>query len=303
MVDSDTLDIEETLKFLGSLGDCELCVGATPKFKVHVHSDHPDQVLNYFLERGQISEVFIHNMQLQSEERVEKLDGSNDTEQHPHKEIGIVAVAAGEGNAEILKSLGVDIVVSGGQTMNPSTKDLADAANRANADKVIFLPNNKNIILAAKSACEVLECEAAVLETRNIPSAFSALMVFDADTSFSDNVDAMKGAIADVKCGEITRAIKDSKDADNNPIKEGDFIGINDGEILSVKQNVQDCVMGLLERLGASDCDIMTLLCGDEFSEAESSELEEKIEAKYPDLDIDTHQGGQPLYPVIFGLE
>ncbi|MFR5092445.1 MAG: hypothetical protein ACLTDR_11005 [Adlercreutzia equolifaciens] len=133
-VDSDTLDKDAALEFLSTMGDCELCVGEVPKFKVHVHSDHPDQVLKYFLDHGQISEVFIHNMQIQSAERDEKLAAEEQAERKP---LGFVAVAAGSGQAEILKSLGVDVIVSGGQTMNPSTKDLLDAAGSVNADAVI----------------------------------------------------------------------------------------------------------------------------------------------------------------------
>ncbi|MCD8316648.1 MAG: DAK2 domain-containing protein, partial [Eggerthellaceae bacterium] len=132
------------------MGDCELCVGDVPKFKVHVHSNHPEQVLAYFLQRGQVSEVFIHNMELQSQDRNRKLE--EEEEKAQAKPLGFVAVAAGEGNKEILKSLGVDVVVSGGQTMNPSTKDLLDAANKINADAVILLPDNSNIIMAAQSA-------------------------------------------------------------------------------------------------------------------------------------------------------
>lgn len=173
LVDSDTLDKDAALEFLSTMGDCELCVGEVPKFKVHVHSDHPDQVLKYFLDHGQISEVFIHNMQIQSAERTEKLAAEEQAERKP---LGFVAVAAGSGQAEILKSLGVDVIVSGGQTMNPSTKDLLDAAGSVNADAVIILPNNSNIIMAANSAAELSETPCAVVPTKSVPQAFSALV-------------------------------------------------------------------------------------------------------------------------------
>ena len=142
-----------------------------------------------------------------------------------------MAVACGDGNTEILKSLGVDVVVSGGQTMNPSTKDLADAAIETNAKNVIFLPNNKNIIMAAKSACDVLDINADVVETKNVLSAFVAMMVYDMSESFENNVEAMKDSYEDISVGEVTFAIKDSKDAHDNPIKQGDCIGIVDGKI------------------------------------------------------------------------
>ena len=221
---------------MASVGDCELCVGATPKFKVHVHSDHPDKVLAYFLEKGQVSEVFIHNMELQSEERVEKLSEENP---QPEKEIAVVAVAAGNGNAEILKSLGVDVVVSGGQTMNPSTKDLIDAGKKTNAKNVIFLPNNKNIIMAAKSACDLLDVNAAVVETKNVLSAFSAMMVYDQSANLVDNAQNMSDAFSEIVEAEVTFAIKDSKDAHDNPIKQGDCMGIVNGNIEFTGKNVE----------------------------------------------------------------
>ena len=300
LVDSDVLDKNEALDFLSTMGDCELCVGERPKFKVHVHSNTPDKVLAYFLERGQISEVFIHNMKLQSEERTEKLEAEAAAE---HKPLGFVAVAAGAGNAKILESLGVDVVVSGGQTMNPSTKDLLDAAAKVNADAVIFLPNNKNIIMAAQSACELAEKPCGVVPTKSVPQAFAAMFGVDADATLEENVEAMTEAFEDVKCGEVTTAIKDSKDANGNPIADGDVIGISDGAIYAVGANVSDVVMGLLEHMEAEDCDTCTLLAGEDLSDEDFQALQARIEQAYEDLEIDAHRGGQPLYPVVFSVE
>ena len=300
LVDSDVLDPAEALEFLATMGDCELCVGSMPKFKVHVHSNHPDQVLAYFLERGQISEVFIHNMQLQSEERTEKLAAEQAAERKP---IGFVAVAAGSGNAEILKSLGVDVVVSGGQTMNPSTKDLLDAMTEVNADAVIVMPNNSNIIMAAQSACELADFPCGVVPTKSMPQAFAAMFAVDQEASLEDNVEEMTEAYADVKTGEVTTAIKDSKDAHDNPIKEGDVIGISDGAIEAVASTVEDAVMRLLEVMEAEDADTLTILAGEDFSDEDLEALEEKIEQAYEDIEIDSHRGGQPLYPIILSVE
>lgn len=300
LVDSDVLDKNEALDFLSTMGDCELCVGERPKFKVHVHSNTPDKVLAYFLERGQISEVFIHNMKLQSEERTEKLEAEAAAE---HKPLGFVAVAAGAGNAKILESLGVDVVVSGGQTMNPSTKDLLDAAAKVNADAVIFLPNNKNIIMAAQSACELAEKPCGVVPTKSVPQAFAAMFGVDADATLEENVEAMTEVFEDVKCGEVTTAIKDSKDANGNPIADGDVIGISDGAIYAVGASVSDVVMGLLEHMEAEDCDTCTLLAGEDLSDEDFQALQARIEQAYEDLEIDAHRGGQPLYPVVFSVE
>ena len=219
LVDSDSLDKDEALDFLATMGDCELCVGEAPKFKVHVHSNTPDKVLKYFLDRGQISEVHIHNMQLQSEARAAGLEAEE--AEAEHKPIGFVAVAPGRGNAKILESLGVDVVVSGGQTMNPSTKDLLDAVNKVNADAVIILPNNKNIIMAAQSCAGLSDVPCAVVPTTSVPQAFSALFGFDEEASLEENVESMTEAYEDVKTGEVTVAIKDAKDAHDNPIKDG----------------------------------------------------------------------------------
>lgn len=301
LVDSDVLDPEEALDFLGTMGDCELCVGSTPKFKVHVHSNNPDQVLKYFLDRGQVSEVHIHNMDLQSQERNERL--AQEAVAVPDKPIGFVAVAPGSGNAKILKSLGVDVVVSGGQTMNPSTKDLLEAVQRVPSESVIILPNNSNIIMAANSACEMSEKDCAVVPTKTVPQAISAMFVASEEASLEENVEAMADAIQDVLTGEVTTAIKDSKDAHGNPIHEGDVIGIADGSIEAVAHSVEDAVMGLLGAFDTEDADTLTLLAGEDFSQEDLEALSERIEEAYPDIEVDAQRGEQPLYPIIFSVE
>lgn len=300
LVDSDTLDPEEALDFLHTMGDCELCVGSVPKFKVHVHSNTPDKVLAYFLERGQISEVFIHNMKLQSEERSAKLEQEQEAEAKP---IGFVAVAVGSGNAAILESLGVDYVVSGGQTMNPSTKELLDAVNSVNAEAVIILPNNSNIIMAAQSCSEVSDKPCAVVPTKSVPEAFSAMFAFDETASLEENVEAMTEARDEVKTGEVTRAIKDSKDVHGNPIHDGDVIGIADGELEVVSDSIEDATMRILEVLEAEDADTLTILAGEDYTDDAFEALIERIEEAYEDLEIDFHRGEQPLYPIVLSVE
>lgn len=300
LVDSDTLDPEEALDFLSTMGDCELCVGSTPKFKVHVHSDTPDKVLRYFLDRGQISEVHIHNMDMQSAARSAKLDQEKRAE---HKPIGIVAVAAGSGNAKILKSLGVDEVVSGGQTMNPSTKDLLDAVEKVNADGVIILPNNSNIIMAAHTACELSEKPCGVVPTKSVSQAFASMFALNTEGDIEGNVEAMTEAASEVKTGEVTTAIKDSKDSAGNPINNGDIIGIADGSIEAVGSNIEDVAMQLLESMGADGYDTCTILAGEDFDDDALSGLSGRIEDIYEDLEVDAQRGEQPLYPVILSLE
>ncbi len=300
LVDSEVLDPQEALDFLSTMGDCELCVGSVPKFKVHVHSNTPDKVLAYFLERGQISEVFIHNMKLQSETRTAKLEAEQKQEK---KKIGFVSVAVGEGNVAILKSLGVDYVVSGGQTMNPSTKELLDAVNSVNAESVIILPNNKNIIMASQSCVELSEKPCAVVPTTSVPEAFSALFVFNEDSTLEENVEEMIDACRDVATGEVTRAIKDAKDAHGNPIHDGDIIGIASGSIEIVANSVEDATLGILRTMDAQDADNLTLLAGADLTDEALESLVEKIEAEFEDLEIDSQRGDQPLYPVVLSVE
>ena len=301
LVHSDTLDVDAAKAFLPTMGDCDLLVGMHPNFKVHVHSNRPDQVLGWFLTHdAQISEVHVHNMQLQSAARNDALAAEHEAERKP---LGFVAVAAGEGNAKILESLGVDEVVSGGQTMNPSTKDLLDAVNRVNADAVIILPNNSNIIMAAQSACSLAKVPCAVVPTKSVPQAFAALFGADAQASLEDNAESMTEAFSEVKTGEVTHAIKDSKDAAGNPIREGDVIGIADGSIEAVGSSVEDVVMDLLSVMEAEDGDTLTILAGEDMDDAAFDALVSHIEETYEDLEVDSHRGEQPLYPIVMSVE
>ena len=301
LVHSDTVDVDAAKDFLPTMGDCDLMVGMHPNFKVHVHSNRPDQVLGWFLTHdAQISEVHIHNMQQQSAARTDALAAEQGEAPKP---LGFVAVAAGEGNAKILKSLGVDVVVSGGQTMNPSTKDLLDAAGQVNADAVIILPNNKNVIMAAQSACELAETPCAVVPTRSVPEAFAALFGFDEGASLEENVESMTEAYAEVRTGEVTCAIKDSKDAHDNPIKEGDVIGIADGSIEAVDDSIDGAVLTLLGKMEAENADTCTILAGEGYSDEDLEALVVKIEEAYDELEVDAQRGEQPLYPIVFSVE
>ncbi|PNV64884.1 Dak phosphatase [Rubneribacter badeniensis] len=301
LVHSDDVDADAAKEFLPTMGDCDLMVGMHPNFKVHVHTNRPDEVLGWFLDHGaQISEVHIHNMQLQSAARTDALAAEEAAERKP---LGFVAVAAGEGNARILESLGVDVVVSGGQTMNPSTKDLLDAVGAVNADAVIILPNNKNIIMAAQSACDLSDTPCAVVPTRSVPEAFAALFGFDEGAGLEENVESMTEAYAEVRTGEVTRAIKDSKDAHDNPIKEGDVIGIADGSIEAVGSSVDDVVLSLLAAMGAEEADTLTILAGEDLSDEAFDGLVERIEGAFGELEVDAHRGDQPLYPVVMSVE
>ncbi len=316
LFNAENLNKEETLDFLESLGDCELLVGSSPDYKIHVHTNEPGLVLTYMTDRGQVSEVHIHNMQLQSNERAQSLakdsrqtstfEGSSfgvtsSTNASP-KEIGYIAVASGLGSARILESQDVDFIVQGGQTMNPSTKDFVDAIDAVNAKSVIIFPNNKNIILAANAAVANASKPAAVVPTTSVPQSFSALFVANPDASLEENVEAMTEVIAGVKTAEITTAIKKAKAADGSRINKGDVIGITDEGIIAVGKDVAEIAMELIPSI-AEDADVLTLLAGEDFDDTQLEALCNRIKEEWPELETDCQRGEQPLYPLILAAE
>ena len=298
-------DEDRVLQFLASMGDCELLVGAYPDYKVHVHSNTPNLVLEHMLQFGQVYEVFIHNMDLEVAERTAKIHADQEAAAEPAKPLGFVAVAAGSGEAEILKSLGVDVVVSGGQTMNPSTADLLDAVAKVNAEAVIILPNNGNIRMAAEAAANACEDKrVVVVPTKTVPQAFSALFAVMPDAGVDDVVEAMCDAYSEVRDGEVTRAVRDSSASDGSPIHSGDVMGIIAGSIDIVGSDVLQVTVDCINRMmDEEEGDSLTILAGEELSDDAFQEILDAIEEAQPDLEIDSHRGEQPLYPVIFSIE
>lgn len=300
---SDEVETDAALDYLAGIGDCELLVGAHPDFKVHVHTDTPGAVLNYMTDRGQVSEVFIHNMVLESEERADGIAAGEAAtgKDAERKQMAFIAVAAGEGMANILRSLGVDYVVSGGQTMNPSTRDLLEAIERVNADSVILLPNNKNIIMAANAAAENADIPCAVVPTQTVPASFIAMFAADLEDTLENNAKAMTEALEEVRCGEVTTAIKDSKTSKGEAIHPDDFIGIADGSLDVVGSTIDEVTIALIDELD-EDMDTLTLLAGEDFAQEDFDELVDRIEDRFPDLEVDPQRGDQPLYPIVFLL-
>ena len=303
-------DVDESLAYLATLGDCELIVGAYPDFKVHVHSNEPNRVLEYMLQFGQVYEVFIHNMDMESHDRTAKIaadqaEAADEKDAGPRKELGFVAVAAGSGEEEILRSLGVDVVVSGGQTMNPSTADILAAIEQANADNVIVLPGNGNIRMAAEAAASACEdARVAVVPTKTVLQGFSAMFAVDAEATLEENVEAMTEAIAGVRGGEVTTAVRDSQAADGSPIHAGDVMGIQDDSIDVVGSDVTQVTLDLIARMqDEEEGDSLTILAGQDMDDAAFEALVSAIEEAQPDLEVDPHRGEQPLYPVIFSIE
>ncbi len=303
-------DVDESLAHLATLGDCELIVGAYPDFKVHVHSNEPNRVLEYMLQFGQVYEVFIHNMDMESHDRTAKIaadqaEAAGEKSEMPHKALGFVAVAAGSGEEEILRSLGVDVVVSGGQTMNPSTADILSAIEQVNADGVIVLPGNGNIRMAAEAAASACEgAKVAVVPTKTVLQGFSAMFVVDPEGTLEDNVEAMTEAIQGVRGGEVTTAVRDSQAADGSPIHAGDVMGIQDDSIDVVGSSVEQVTLDLIAKMqDEEEGDSLTILAGQDMDDEAFERLVAAIEEAQPDLEVDPHRGEQPLYPVIFSIE
>ena len=300
LVDSDVLDKAEALDFLATMGDCELCVGEVPKFKVHVHSDHPDQVLKYFLDHGQISEVFIHNMQIQSAERTEKLAAEEQAERKP---LGFVAVAAGEGLKAVFGDLGVDAVVSGGQTMNPSTEDILAAIQSVPAKTVLVLPNNKNIIMASEQAQKLADRKVIVLPTRTVPQGMTAMLNFDPDLKPEENAVAMMQAADHVNTGLITYAARDSE-FDGKPIKKGEIMALENGKIVATGTDLVKTTYRLARAMKKKDTQFITVISGCDVSDEDAEKTTDLVRAKCGgNIEVSHISGGQPVYYYMISVE
>ena len=298
-----TFDEDATRDFLATQGDCELLVGAYPDYKIHVHTDRPDHVLDHMLAIGQIFNVFIHNMDMEAHERTEKI-AQDKAAEAPVKPLGVIAVAAGSGQAEILRSLGVDVVVEGGQTMNPSTESILAGVDKIPAETVFVLPNNGNIIMAAQSAAAAADFPMAVVTTRSVPQGFSAMFAFNPTASLEDNAAAMAEVLPGVHDGEITHAVRDSQTVNGDAIHSGDVIGLVDDKVTYVGSDVCDMCVEMVKAMQADiEGDTLTVLAGLDMPQDEFEALVERREDAVPALDVDAHRGEQPLYPIVLSIE
>ena len=296
LVQSDDLDPAEALAFLSTMGDCELCVGSAPRFKVHVHSDHPDQVLAYFLERGQIFEVFIHNMEMQAAERTATIAASI-----PRAPLAVVAVAAGAGIAETFESMGAH-TISGGQGSNPSTADILGGIKEANAEAVIVLPNNKNVVMAANQAAQAADVPCRVIPTISACAGLSAMVAFSGGGALDDVADEMEEIVSETHTGEVCRAARDSKTESGEHVTAGDVIGIASGKVVLVGDDIFEIAMKLIREMGGDDADMITLIAADNLAEGDLEEFAETAEEVF-DADVEMMYGGQDLYDIMIGVE
>ncbi|MDD9270192.1 DAK2 domain-containing protein [Paenibacillus sp. MAHUQ-63] len=296
---------------LGKLGDSLLVVADDELVKVHIHAEYPGEVMNQAMNYGALSRIKIENMRDQHSHILEDMtvEGFEAAAPDaaaaapvPSKPYGFVAVALGDGITDILSSVGVDVVLSGGQTMNPSTEDIVNAVNRIEAETIYVLPNNSNIILAAQQAADLVDKTLIVIPSKSIPQGLAAILAFQEKADAKTNTEAMNESLRRVKSGQVTYAVRDTS-MDGIDIKQGHFIGIQDGRIVSSQPSLMDACKKLLEEMIDESSEIVTILTGEDAKEEETEELEAFIQAIYPQIEVELHPGGQPLYAYLFSVE
>jgi DAK2 domain fusion protein YloV len=299
----------ELRNYLQTIGDCVVAVADDDIIKIHVHTNNPGKALQKGLSLGELVNIKIDNMRQQHnsimfpEEKDNSKQQENNLELQEEKENGFIAVSIGEGLTDILKKLGADYIVEGGQTMNPSTEDLINAIEQVNAKNIFILPNNKNIILAANQCVELVQDKNVfVIPTVSIPQGITAMINFNQGQSLDANVSNMIESIEDVSTGQITFAVRDTS-IDDKSINEGDILGIGNGKILVVEKELEKTAKELAEQLINEESELITLYYGKEIIKEDADKLAEFIEDKYDNCDVEVHYGGQPLYYYIMSVE
>ncbi len=294
--------------YLESIGDSIVVVADDDVVKVHVHTNDPGMAIQKALKYGALSNMKIDNMRLEHQEKLFKMaekekEEAQAAEEMPKKEVGFIAVSAGDGIQEIFKGLGVDYIIEGGQTMNPSTADMLDAVEKVNADTVYILPNNKNIVLAAEQAAHMAEDKKiVVIPTKTVPQGITAVINYVPELSVEENTDTMIEEIKTVRTGQVTYAVRDTI-IDDKEIKQGDYMGIGDSGILSNGVDMLDVTIRMIEDMMDEDKELISIYYGSEVSEETAEELREKIETRYPKCDVELQYGGQPIYYYIVSAE
>ena len=299
-------DEHEFKAFLESIGDSIVCVADEDIVKIHVHTNDPGLAIQRALTYGQLSRMKIDNMREEHQEKLirdaEKL-AAEQAKKEPRKDVGFIAVSIGEGMNEIFRELGVDYIIEGGQTMNPSTEDMLTAIDQVNADHIFILPNNKNIILAANQAQALTEDkDIIVVPTKTVPQGITAIINYVPEEDAKTNEEMMKEEIQNVKTGQVTYAVRDTH-IDDKEIHEGDIMGIGDEGILSVGQSVEATTKEMLSLMADEDSELISIYYGQDIQEEDAEKLAAEIEELYPDADVDFHCGGQPIYYYVLSVE
>lgn len=305
LVKGSGIELDRIKDDLAGYGDCLLVVGTGEVAKIHIHTNNPGIILEYCVKIGSLHEVQIHNMREQSEARThaekEQVRAGQDLPE-PVKEMGIVAVTVGEGLAEVFRSLGVDEVIEGGQTMNPSAEDILSAVNQVRAKRVFILPNNGNIVLTARQAASLANNEVHVTPTKSIPQGIAAVLAFNSEASFTENAAALDGSFAGLKSGEVTFAVRDSQ-FDGYEIKAGDILGLVDDKIVVTGKDPRQVTLELVEKMGGGEADLVSVFYGRDVAEEAATDLAEELHARFGQCEVEMHCGGQPLYFYILSVE
>ena len=304
-------------EFLSSIGDSIVCVALDDIVKVHVHTNHPGQAFEKALEYGQLTKMKVDNMREEHNQKVvaqsemqaaiakEAQEKNSKPVNTPKKDYGFITIVAGSGLSEIFKSLGVDQVIEGGQTMNPSTEDILNAADNINADTIFVLPNNSNIILAANQAASIVDDKKIiVIPTKTVPQGITAMINFEESRSAQENEVTMTESLASVSTGQVTYAVRDTS-IDGKTICNGDIMGIGDKGLLAVGKEIDDTVLEMLEAMLSEndDAELVSLYYGEEISEEQADSLAALIEGRFPDIDVEVQMGGQPVYYYLVSVE
>ena len=306
-------DETEFKAYLESIGDSIVCVADDDIVKIHVHTNDPGLAIQKALTYGQLSRMKIDNMREEHQEKlirdaekvaVQQAEAAElKKKKEPRKPVGFIAVSIGDGMNEIFRELGVDYIIEGGQTMNPSTDDMLTAIDEVNADHIFILPNNKNIILAANQAQTLTkDKDIIVIPTKTVPQGITAVISYMPEADVDTNLEAMQDAVKNVKTGQVTYAVRDTK-IDDKVIHEGDIMGIGDQGILSVGQSVEDTTKDMLAQLVDEDSELISLYYGQDIQAEDAEKFTQALEDIYPDIDIDVHMGGQPIYYYVLSVE
>jgi len=296
IIKGDRLSVETIKSQFQDQGDSLLVVGTEDLVKVHVHTNHPGEILEFALTQGSLHDIKIDNMKEQHRETMDL------TGPPAEEKCAVVVVAAGEGLAEIFRSLGVATVINGGQTMNPSAEDLLTAIEKVAAREVVVLPNNRNIILTAQQAQSLSEKSVAVVPTKSLAQGLAAMLAFDQDQTAAHNREEMTKAFAHVKTGEVTYAVRDSS-FNGFSIKEKDILGLVNGSIEIIGQDVNQVVLDVIEKMVEPDHELITLFYGHHVTEEEANAVAARISEDFPNVEVEVHYGGQPLYYYLISLE
>ncbi|AGY89330.1 TPA: fatty acid kinase catalytic subunit FakA [Staphylococcus aureus] len=294
-------DEQEFRQDMSQFGDSLLVINDEEIVKVHVHTEYPGKVFNYGQQYGELIKLKVENMREQHREVIRK-------EQHTAKpkmetvETAIITISMGEGISEIFKSMGATHIISGGQTMNPSTEDIVKVIEQSKCKRAIILPNNKNILMASEQAASIVDAEAIVIPTKSIPQGISALFQYDVDATLEENKAQMADSVNNVKSGSLTYAVRDTK-IDGVEIKKDAFMGLIEDKIVSSQSDQLTTVTELLNEMLAEDSEILTVIIGQDAEQAVTDNMINWIEEQYPDVEVEVHEGGQPIYQYFFSVE